>query len=137
SDGSADSRIGAVTPMTLDEFEAWTRSGDIRKALAWQPEPEPAPEPAAEPAPDLNRATALRAQVEEIVRERRSNLDVNRLARRLDAEPSEIQSALLALVGKGVRYNRRTGRFSRAPRTGPMDALQFIAARGNLRDDED
>ena len=41
SDGSGPSRIGAVTPMSFDQFVTWVRKGDTKKAIAYEPPPPP------------------------------------------------------------------------------------------------
>jgi GGDEF domain-containing protein len=45
TDGRAPERIGAVTPMTVEEFKTWARSGDTKKPLTYK-----ATAPAARPA---------------------------------------------------------------------------------------
>lgn len=52
SDGRAGERMGAVTPMSMDQFRAWLKDGDTTKPVASQQMPTPTPAPAERsPAP--------------------------------------------------------------------------------------
>lgn len=54
SDGRGPDRLGAITPMTIEEFKAWLRDGDMKKPAAQtlkpeQPEDKAPPKRPAEP----------------------------------------------------------------------------------------
>ena len=52
SDGRAGERMGAVTPMSMDQFRAWLKDGDTTKPVASQQMATPTPAPAERsPAP--------------------------------------------------------------------------------------
>ena len=53
SDGSGDSRIGAVTPMPIEQFKDWLANGDTKAAVAYK---------AGEAAPDFHPVDSFRPQ---------------------------------------------------------------------------
>jgi inorganic pyrophosphatase-like protein len=66
TDGKADQRIGAVTPMSVDAFKKWVRRGDTKKPLAYK---ESEAEAAAAPATTEPPEAALETGVDVTARE--------------------------------------------------------------------
>lgn len=90
---------------------------------------------AAEGAIDSGLVQRLRSTIGD----RRQALTVDALSTRLEAAPADVRRALghLAAMGEIRLRTDRTGGavFSRLPQRGPLDVLDFIAARGGLKDD--
>lgn len=60
SDGRGPERRGAVTPMSIDEFKAWLKSGATKKPLSWTPAaPPPGSSPVEGEAPPPDASAPL------------------------------------------------------------------------------
>lgn len=231
SDGSAGTRAGHISRMTVDEFKTWLRKGDTKKPLAYeQPKTSrqrkrqaytPAvkigdkiyrgashsdaldraakdhnisPEEfidqiegkenvgldgfinddgeflsraeayarengAITTAPARTRASAateappagvegqpaaagpdpaLMESVRKAIGDIKGALEPQRIAKMTGKPVDDVKRTLAYMAGQGlgIRQNKKTGKFTRIPKTPPLSALEFIASKGGIRDDE-
>lgn len=122
SDGRGADRMGAVTPMTQQQFRTWLARADTTKPVA-----------TALPKPELT--DAQRSELGGFVANTKVALDPIRLAKRLNADPEAVRRALVRMAGRSIRLTK-AGKFARVPvQSAPRDIFQFLADMGGIKDD--
>ena len=127
SDGSGPSRIGAVTPMTVERLKAWLANGDTRAPLAYVVPPEPAalPTPASSggtPQPGAPPASVLPAAPEGAPDPVATKIQqITQGAARGQYRAQVLEGPHRGIVGLG-----------NTPRNAHMDAMRQIAERGTV-----
>ena len=97
--------------------------------------PSASPPPSAPPAapPALDPRVVARAVA--FVENRRNRLDAGLLAEKAEVDSKTAQHLFAEMVRQGRIFITRSGELRRRARTGPLDALQFLAASGGIRED--
>jgi hypothetical protein len=126
SDGKA--RVGAVTPMSVEQFKAWLKNGKTGEPVSYQG-------PAEAPATEQQQVQVPQRIMDYVTRG--GSLDPNAVASGLGFSPGFARMALARLAARGLIRMTPDGRFQRlARRNAPMDAITFLQTQGGLHDDE-
>ena len=127
-------RVGADTARR--RTPAGQEGAQAPEAPGGQPEGQTpasgAPRPAQSPPPLDPRAVA-RARA--FVEDRRNPVTAEALAEATGLSAEEAGRALARLVQEGRLRTIKDGKLQRTPRLGPLDALQFLAANGGIREE--
>lgn len=137
----SDATVGKRLTSLWSTLHFGERIGEINPADRMVAAGVQAPAPAAPIAGTAEGAidSGLVQRLRSSIGDRRQPLTVEQLSSRLEAAPADVRRALghLAAMGEIRLRTDRTGGavFSRLPQRGPLDVLDFIAARGGLKDD--